>query len=82
MELSPLPEVLARYGSHVYVDTLPDNSSPADVKLGIDNKKGAVVVVQTDAYVACVVGLSEGLWNRRRIQQILLCIYDKKGRDG
>ena len=60
VELSSLPEVLARYSSHVYVDKLSDGSSPAHEKFGIDVRAGAVVVVRPDAYVACVVGLSEG----------------------
>ncbi|MCJ1298097.1 hypothetical protein MMC08_000886 [Hypocenomyce scalaris] len=61
---SLLPPVLARYSSHVYADDLwdqrvPDAKASAHKKMGLDEERGAVVVVRPDGYVACVVRLVE-----------------------
>lgn len=60
-----VPDVLARYLEHVYADDRRDYSVPALTpaahhKMGIDEGKGAVVVVRPDGYVGIVVGLAEG----------------------
>lgn len=60
-----VPETLARYRDHVYADDIwdqkvPDAKFSAHAKLGLDEKKGGVVVVRPDGYVGVVVGLSEG----------------------
>ena len=60
-----LPHVLARYRTHIYADdiwdaNLPDAKAAAHAKMGLDQDKGAVVVVRPDGYVGCVVRLVEG----------------------
>ena len=65
IDLASLPSVLGRYSYHVYADTVPDPRVPeasaaAHAKMGLDQERGAVVVVRPDGYVACVVGLVEG----------------------
>ena len=60
-----LPDILARYRSHVYADDIgdprvPDAKAAAHAKMGLDEEKGGVVVVRPDGYVGCVVRLGEG----------------------
>ena len=60
-----LPDVLARYSSHVYADDIwdqrvPDAKAAAHAKMGLDQERGGVVVVRPDGYVGCVVQLVEG----------------------
>ena len=60
-----LPPLLARYTDHVYADDqwdrrVPDAQAAAHAKMGIDEERGAVVVVRPDGYVSCVVKLVEG----------------------
>ncbi|KAI9803403.1 MAG: hypothetical protein M1833_000922 [Piccolia ochrophora] len=60
-----LPEVLARYRTHVYADDLwdrrvPDAEAAAHAKMGVDEERGGVVVVRPDGYVGCAVRLVEG----------------------
>lgn len=60
-----VPEVLAKYRDHVYADDIldqrvPDAKAAAHAKMGIDQEKGAVIVVRPDGYVGIVVGLVEG----------------------
>ncbi|MCJ1359202.1 MAG: hypothetical protein MMC33_009202 [Icmadophila ericetorum] len=60
-----LPPLLARYSDHVYADDqwdrrVPDAQASAHAKMGIDEERGAVLVVRPDGYVSCVVKLVEG----------------------
>lgn len=60
-----VPETLARYRDHVYADDIwdqrvPNASAAAHAKMGLDEEKGAVVVVRPDGYVGMVVSLAEG----------------------
>ena len=60
-----LPSILARYSSHIYADDIPDVRVPnakaaAHAKMGLDEERGAVVVVRPDSYIACVIRLVEG----------------------
>jgi hypothetical protein len=60
-----LPEVFARYRDHVYADDVWDQRVPearaaAHSKMGLDERRGGVVVVRPDGYVGCVVELVEG----------------------
>ncbi|KAK0634498.1 FAD binding domain-containing protein [Bombardia bombarda] len=60
-----LPALLARYNDNVYADDrwdrrFPDAKGTAHVKMGLDEERGAVVVVRPDGYVGVVVALSEG----------------------
>ena len=60
-----LPELLARYSAHVYADDIEDARKPrvravAHTKMGLDQRRGGVVVVRPDGYVGCVVQLVEG----------------------
>lgn len=60
-----LPDVLARYGDHVYADDVWDQRVPkaaaaAHAKMGLSEEEGGVVVVRPDGYVGCVVKLVEG----------------------
>ena len=62
---SMLLGVLARYRDHVYADDIwdqrvPDAKAAAHAKMGLDEKRGGVVVVRPDGYVGCVVKLAEG----------------------
>lgn len=59
-----LPPLLARYSNHVYADDVwdarvPDAKAAAHAKMGLDSKKGGVIVVRPDGHVGCVVGLAE-----------------------
>ena len=65
IDMDEVPAVLARYRTHVYADEISDLRvidavAPAHAKMGIDQQRGAVVVVRPDAYVGCVVALVEG----------------------
>ncbi|KAF2202744.1 hypothetical protein GQ43DRAFT_470638 [Delitschia confertaspora ATCC 74209] len=60
-----LPSVFARYNDHVYADDVwdqrvPDAKAAAHAKMGLDERKGGIVVVRPDGYVGCVVRLEEG----------------------
>jgi len=60
-----LPPLLARYSDHVYADDVWDERVPnakaaAHAKMGLDEEKGAVVIVRPDGHVGCVVSLVEG----------------------
>ncbi|KAJ2901270.1 Phenol hydroxylase [Zalerion maritima] len=60
-----VPDLLARYRSHVYADDRRDRRVPealaaAHAKMGLDEEKGGVVVVRPDGYVSCVASLVEG----------------------
>ena len=60
-----LPPILARYSDHVYADdvwdsTVPDAEAAAHAKMGLDAKKGGVVIVRPDGHVGCMVSLVEG----------------------
>ncbi|KAL2149687.1 hypothetical protein VTH82DRAFT_8339 [Thermothelomyces myriococcoides] len=61
-----VPPLLARYRDHVYADDRWDRRAPPDAracahaKMGIDQDRGAVVVVRPDGYVGIVVALREG----------------------
>ena len=60
-----LPQLLARYSSHVYADDIEDLRTPnvkavAHAKMGLDQERGGIVVVRPDGYVGCVVKLVEG----------------------
>lgn len=63
--LKVLPPVLARYSDHIYTDDiwdsrLPEAKAAAHAKMGLDAKKGGVVIVRPDGHVGCVVNLVEG----------------------
>ena len=65
VQIAKLPQPLARYSNHMYVDMIPDARVPgakaaAHAKMGLDEERGGVVVVRPDGYVACVVRLVEG----------------------
>ncbi|KAJ4367404.1 hypothetical protein N0V83_006986 [Neocucurbitaria cava] len=60
-----LPETFARYADHVYADDVwdqrvPDAKAAAHAKMGLDERRGGVVVVRPDGYVGVVVKLEEG----------------------
>ena len=62
---SLLPPLLARYSHHIYADDAwseraPEAKVPAHAKVGLDQKRGGVIVVRPDGHVGCVVGLTEG----------------------
>lgn len=62
---SDVPELLARYRDHIYADDrwdwrVPDAKASAHAKMGLDEERGAVVVVRPDGYVGTVVSLVEG----------------------
>lgn len=62
---SDVPELLARYRDHIYADDrwdwrVPDAGASAHAKMGLDEERGAVVVVRPDGYVGAVVSLVEG----------------------
>ncbi|TWU75603.1 hypothetical protein ED733_006745 [Metarhizium rileyi] len=62
---SDVPQLLARYRDHIYADDrwdrrVPDSKAPAHTKMGLDEDRGAVVVVRPDGYVGVIVGLVEG----------------------
>jgi hypothetical protein len=83
IEVDKLPEVLARYSSHVYADVVPDPRVPnakaaAHAKMGLEEDKGGVVIVRPDAYVGCVVGLSEGSETVNALNQYFGAFTTKK----
>ncbi|KAG9247453.1 FAD binding domain-containing protein [Calycina marina] len=60
-----VPTVLARYRDNVYADDIwdhrvSDTKAAAHTKMGLDEKKGGVIVVRPDGYVGLVVSLVEG----------------------
>lgn len=60
-----VPSLLARYRDHIYADDrwdrrVPDARASAHAKMGIDEERGALVVVRPDGYVGVVVRLVEG----------------------
>ncbi len=60
-----VPAPLARYRDHVYADDIWDRGVPgakaaAHAKMGLDEDRGAVVVVRPDGYVGIVASLVEG----------------------
>ncbi|KFZ11218.1 hypothetical protein V502_07670 [Pseudogymnoascus sp. VKM F-4520 (FW-2644)] len=60
-----VPATLARYRDHIYADDIwdqrvPNATAAAHAKMGLDQKKGGVVVVRPDGYVGIVVSLVEG----------------------
>ncbi|KAL2205836.1 hypothetical protein CC79DRAFT_1397831 [Sarocladium strictum] len=60
-----VPDLLARYGMHLYVDDQQDlrvleAKFSAHAKAGLDPDKGGIVVVRPDGYVGTVVALVEG----------------------
>ncbi|KAL1896693.1 hypothetical protein Cpir12675_002715 [Ceratocystis pirilliformis] len=62
---SDVPEILARYRSHVYADDRNGNSNArggltAHEKMGLTNSEGGVIVVRPDGYVGVFVKLVEG----------------------
>jgi hypothetical protein len=66
IEISKIvPSLLARYNTHVYADDIEDPRQPnlhavAHAKMGLDQQRGAIVVVRPDGYVGCVIQLIEG----------------------
>ena len=69
-----LPPLLARYSGHIYADDIEDPRAPhvravAHAKMGIDQKRGGVIVVRPDGYVGCVVKLVEGGWTVDALNQ-------------
>lgn len=68
-EISDLPSPFNQYRSQVYSDSLFDRrvaeagtEGPLHKKYGIDESKGAIVVVRPDGYVGAVVPLAEEGW--------------------
>ncbi|KAK3684207.1 FAD binding domain-containing protein [Podospora appendiculata] len=53
-----LPALLARYRGNVYADDR--HAVSAHAKMGLDQERGAVVVVRPDGYTGIVVALAEG----------------------
>ncbi|KAK3321382.1 FAD binding domain-containing protein [Cercophora scortea] len=53
-----LPALLARYRDNVYADDR--HAVSAHAKMGLDEERGAVVVVRPDGYTGFVVALAEG----------------------
>lgn len=68
-EITDLPTPFSTYRSQVYSDSIFDRRvleagthAPLHKKYGIDEKKGAIVVVRPDGYVGAVVDLEEQGW--------------------
>ncbi|KHN97831.1 phenol 2-monooxygenase [Metarhizium album ARSEF 1941] len=60
-----VPRLLARYRDHIYADDrwdrrVPFSGASAHAKMGLDEQRGAVVVVRPDGYVGVIVSLVEG----------------------
>lgn len=60
-----VPKTLARYRDHIYADDIWEKKvehakASAHAKMGLDEERGAVVVVRPDGYVGVVVKLVEG----------------------
>ncbi|KJK93699.1 hypothetical protein H633G_02437 [Metarhizium anisopliae BRIP 53284] len=60
-----VPRLLARYRDHIYADDIwdrrvPNSRASAHAKMGLDEERGAVVVVRPDGYVGVIVSLVEG----------------------
>lgn len=68
-EVTDLPSPFPQYRSQVYSDSLFDRrvaeagtNGPLHKKYGIDEDKGAIIVVRPDGYVGAVVSLNEEGW--------------------
>lgn len=68
-DITEIPSPFSLYRSQVYSDSLFDRrvqeagtNGPLHKKYGIDESKGAIVVVRPDGYVGAVVSLEEEGW--------------------
>lgn len=69
-DITSLPAPFSQYRSQVYSDSIFDRcvmeagtNGPLHTKYGIDQSKGAIVVVRPDGYVGAVVPLAEDGWH-------------------